>query len=226
MKCDAAGNVWLTAPGGLWVSSPRGELIGKVAHPRARRQPALGRQRLAHAVRLRDCTSLYAVKTKVGPRMRAVHARRSAAAQAEALGHDRLAAPRAGRRFARTRPVALRAVIQDMQNDVVMDGGAFAASGSPHHCREQNAIENVTPPCRGVPRPRRYGDPCLVPRRAGRARFDAQRAAVQGPGRRQRDGARHLGRRAGARAGAPGRRPRGREDAHERLGGHLARDRS
>jgi gluconolactonase len=34
-------------------------------------------------------------------------------------------------------------IIQDMQNDVVMDGGAFAASGSPDHCRQQNAIENV-----------------------------------------------------------------------------------
>jgi gluconolactonase len=30
-----------------------------------------------------------------------------------------------------------------MQNDVVMDGGAFAASGSPGHCREQNAIANI-----------------------------------------------------------------------------------
>jgi len=34
-------------------------------------------------------------------------------------------------------------VIQDMQNDVVMDGGAFASSGSPAHCREQNAIANA-----------------------------------------------------------------------------------
>ena len=34
-------------------------------------------------------------------------------------------------------------IIQDMQNDVVMDGGAFAASGSPIHCREQNAIANA-----------------------------------------------------------------------------------
>jgi gluconolactonase len=30
-----------------------------------------------------------------------------------------------------------------MQNDVVMEGGAFASSGSPIHCREQNAIANV-----------------------------------------------------------------------------------
>ncbi len=34
-------------------------------------------------------------------------------------------------------------IIQDMQNDVVMDGGAFASSGSPIHCREQNAIANA-----------------------------------------------------------------------------------
>ena len=31
-----------------------------------------------------------------------------------------------------------------MQNDVVMEGGAFAASGSPIHCREQNAISNAS----------------------------------------------------------------------------------
>jgi gluconolactonase len=34
-------------------------------------------------------------------------------------------------------------IIQDMQNDVVMDGGAFAASGAPDHCRAQNAIPNA-----------------------------------------------------------------------------------
>jgi gluconolactonase len=34
-------------------------------------------------------------------------------------------------------------IVQDMQNDVVMEGGAFAASGSPAHCRQQNAIANA-----------------------------------------------------------------------------------
>jgi gluconolactonase len=34
-------------------------------------------------------------------------------------------------------------IIQDMQNDVVMEGGAFASSGSPAHCRQQNAIGNA-----------------------------------------------------------------------------------
>jgi gluconolactonase len=30
-----------------------------------------------------------------------------------------------------------------MQNDVMMDGGAFASSGSPQHAREQNVVENI-----------------------------------------------------------------------------------
>ena len=34
-------------------------------------------------------------------------------------------------------------IIQDMQNDVIIDGGAFAESGSPVHAKEQNVVENV-----------------------------------------------------------------------------------
>src|ERR671923_2213276 len=34
-------------------------------------------------------------------------------------------------------------IIQDLQNDVMMDGGAFAETGSPEHAKEQNVVENV-----------------------------------------------------------------------------------
>jgi gluconolactonase len=34
-------------------------------------------------------------------------------------------------------------VIQDLQNDVMMDGGAFADTGAPDHAKEQNVVENV-----------------------------------------------------------------------------------
>jgi gluconolactonase len=34
-------------------------------------------------------------------------------------------------------------IIQDLQNDVIVDGGAFAESGSPGHAKEQNVVENV-----------------------------------------------------------------------------------
>ena len=34
-------------------------------------------------------------------------------------------------------------IIQDLQNDVMVDGGAFADSGAPDHAREQNVVANV-----------------------------------------------------------------------------------
>ncbi len=34
-------------------------------------------------------------------------------------------------------------IIQDMQNDVMIDGGAFAETGAPEHAKEQNVVENV-----------------------------------------------------------------------------------
>jgi gluconolactonase len=34
-------------------------------------------------------------------------------------------------------------IIQDMQNDVIIEGGAFAESGSPGHAQEQDVVENV-----------------------------------------------------------------------------------
>ena len=35
MKCDAEGNVWVTAPGGVWVYAPTGELLGKLRVPKS-----------------------------------------------------------------------------------------------------------------------------------------------------------------------------------------------
>ena len=34
-------------------------------------------------------------------------------------------------------------IIQDLQNDVIMDGGAFADSGAPGHARQQRVVDNV-----------------------------------------------------------------------------------
>jgi gluconolactonase len=47
-------------------------------------------------------------------------------------------------------------IVQDMQNDVIIEGGAFAESGSPEHAREQNVVANsirLADACRakGVP---------------------------------------------------------------------------
>ena len=53
-------------------------------------------------------------------------------------------------------PKSAAMIIQDMQNDVIIEGGAFAESGSPQHAKEQNVVENsakLADACRakGVP---------------------------------------------------------------------------
>ena len=40
-------------------------------------------------------------------------------------------------------PARTAMLIQDLQNDVIIDGGAFAESGSPQHAKEQNVVANV-----------------------------------------------------------------------------------
>jgi gluconolactonase len=40
-------------------------------------------------------------------------------------------------------PARCALIIQDLQNDVIIEGGAFAESGSPGHAKEQNVVENV-----------------------------------------------------------------------------------
>jgi gluconolactonase len=156
MKCDAQGNVWVCGPGGVWVYSIRGDLIGRLRVPELVGNLAWGGPDW-RTLFLTATHSVYAVETKVGPRiepyMRAGAASRATSSPAASGGSSRpvtnvapgavsaagvkKAAP--GYRLDAERCVV---IVQDMQNDVVMEGGAFAASGSPAHCRQQNAIAN------------------------------------------------------------------------------------
>jgi gluconolactonase len=43
----------------------------------------------------------------------------------------------------RLEPHRCALLIQDLQNDVISEGGAFASSGAPAHAREQRVVENV-----------------------------------------------------------------------------------
>jgi gluconolactonase len=40
-------------------------------------------------------------------------------------------------------PARCAMLIQDLQNDVMIEGGVWADSGSPQHAKEQNVVENV-----------------------------------------------------------------------------------
>jgi gluconolactonase len=81
------------------------------------------------------------VRTKVGPRVEPfMRASASSGAGASTSAGPERASAHGGLKLD---PSRCALVIQDMQNDVVMDGGAFASSGSPQHAREQNVIENI-----------------------------------------------------------------------------------
>jgi gluconolactonase len=83
MKCDASGNIWCTAPDGVWVYNPHGRVIGKVVVPEVAGNLHWGG---ADWKTLFICgsTSVYAIDVKVGPHiepfMRAAEARKSATA--------------------------------------------------------------------------------------------------------------------------------------------------
>jgi gluconolactonase len=150
MKCDANGNVWVTAPGGVWVYAPHGELLGKIRLPELVSNLAWGGPDW-RTLYLTATHSVYAVETKVGPRLEPYMkaSPHSAAGSASAAQRVQPAAAvsangvkKAAAGYALD-PSRCALIIQDMQNDVVMEGGAFASSGSPIHCREQNAIANA-----------------------------------------------------------------------------------
>ena len=134
MKCDRDGNVWVTAPGGVWVYAPDGRHIGNLSVPELAANLHWGGEGWS-TLFIAASTSLYAVDTKTAGRSEPFMQAGAPASNREDtsmplkvdLGLD---------------PSRCALIIQDMQNDVVMEGGAFASSGAPQHCKEQNAIEN------------------------------------------------------------------------------------
>lgn len=154
MKCDAQGNLWVCGPGGVWVYTIKGELIGKLRVPELVGNLTWGGSDW-RTLFLTATHSLYAVDTKIGPRaepyMKAGSTQRSGSGPAsEPVSGVKPAATIAasGAKKAasgyRLDPARCALIIQDMQNDVVMEGGAFASSGSPEHCKQQNAIANAS----------------------------------------------------------------------------------
>ncbi len=155
MKCDERGNVWVCAPGGVWVYAPHGELIGKIRVPELVGNLSWGHSLTGGAdwrtLYLTATHSVYAIETKVGPRVEPYMKPRAGAPATLSTS------PATGMAAANVVPSPVKKkdpgyaldpsrcalIIQDMQNDVVMEGGAFASTGSPAHCREQNCIANI-----------------------------------------------------------------------------------
>ena len=67
MKCDERGNIWVTGPKGVWVIDPLGEHLGTVEVPENVGNLSWGGEDW-HTLYLPSTTSLYSIRTKVGPR--------------------------------------------------------------------------------------------------------------------------------------------------------------
>ena len=67
MKCDEHGNVWVTGPDGIWVISSKGEHLGVVRVPEMTANLTWGGEDW-RTLFITSSTSLYAIRTIVGPR--------------------------------------------------------------------------------------------------------------------------------------------------------------
>ncbi len=67
MKCDERGDVWVTGPGGIWVYSLSGALVGKIRTPEPAANLAWGGPDF-HTLFIAATQSIYALWTKVGRR--------------------------------------------------------------------------------------------------------------------------------------------------------------
>ncbi len=67
MKSDERGNIWVTGPGGVWVITAAGELLGVIEVPEGVGNLTWGGPDW-HTLFLPSTTSLYTIRTLVGPR--------------------------------------------------------------------------------------------------------------------------------------------------------------
>jgi gluconolactonase len=66
MECDALGNVWTTARGGIWVVAPSGDLIGIIETPEVAGSLVWGGEDL-RSLFVCTSTTMHELRTKVGP---------------------------------------------------------------------------------------------------------------------------------------------------------------
>ena len=67
VKVDVQGNVYASAPGGVWIISPEGVLLGKIVGPERPANMAWGDD--GKTLYLAAHTGLYKIRTKIGGKM-------------------------------------------------------------------------------------------------------------------------------------------------------------
>lgn len=160
MKADADGNLYVTGPGGIWVYAFDGIKLGEIEIPEMAANLHWGTDDW-HTLFVCACTSLYSVRLKTRgrsePFMQATQSTTpataapapaaapagSAPASAPASAPVSAPAPAPASGAIAIDPAKTVLILQDLQNDVITDGGAFAETGSPEHARAQNVVANA-----------------------------------------------------------------------------------
>lgn len=144
MKSDKDGNVYVTAPGGVWVYDFHGMHLGTIELPEMAANLHWGGDDWSTLFVTAE-TSLYSIQTKTQGRDEpfmyakpSEPARRAAAYVKPQEGLTLL-----DRLDFRIDPGKTAMIIQDLQNDVIIEGGAFAGGGSSDHATSQNVVANV-----------------------------------------------------------------------------------
>ncbi|MGF1554492.1 MAG: isochorismatase family protein [Paracoccaceae bacterium] len=141
MKADTRGNVWVTAPGGVWVYGFDGLLLGRIAVPEMVANLHWGADDW-QTLFMCATTGLSAMRTttrgRAEPFMTARPARHPPASPDTARAAAAPGAPGLD-----LDPGRCALILQDLQNDVISEGGAFAASGAPAHARAQGTVANA-----------------------------------------------------------------------------------
>jgi len=120
MKADTEGNVYVTAPGGVWVYDFHGVKLGEISIPEKSANLHWGDDDW-QTLYVCASTSVYSVRTKATGRVEPFMSGERQATEAVASGSLNIV------------PRRTALILQDLQNDVMIDGGAFASTGSPDH---------------------------------------------------------------------------------------------
>ena len=145
MKSDDKGNIFVTAPGGLWVYDFHGLKLGEIEIPELAANLHWGD---ADWGTLYVCATsgLYSVRTKTRGKLEAFMQPKAPSPQADPPKPAQNAPQyilQLKDQIGRIDPAKTALILQDLQNDVIIDGGAFAGSGSPAHAKQQNVVSHA-----------------------------------------------------------------------------------
>lgn len=132
MKCDAQGNVWVTGPLGLWVYAPDGVLLGKIGIPEMVGNIAWGGHGFDQLY-IAASHSIYRLKTRIKGRCEPFMKAYANALPVSVSGGQLSLAPE-----------RCALIIQDLQNDVISEGGAFVNEIALAHTQKQKVVEHVS----------------------------------------------------------------------------------